>query len=132
MKATNYHKPSMATLTAGLSIDNATAAKARALMAGAVRITGNPDFPATNRWLDQCFNPPNRLELILSALNELLECHGVESIWSKRDELRPVAEYLNTGDTYAPTLLFFRPSTSFRVTSWGDFVETNQTRLNLK
>lgn len=132
MKTTDYHKPSIKTLCEGLRIDKPSAIKARTVMAGEIRITGNPDFPKTNAWMDSCFHKPRRIELIMSALDELLEFHGVEPLWSDRDDMRPVADYLNGGDTYTPTILFLHDTQSFRVTSWGDFVETNSVRLAIR
>lgn len=132
MKTTNYRKPSIQSLTAGLNISREQAIAARALMAGDTRITGNPAFPVTNEWISACYSKPRRIDLILSALNELLEFHGVLPIWSRKDLWCPIAENLNSGDTYAATILFRHDTETFRVTTFGDFIETNEKRLSLR
>lgn len=55
----------------------------------------------------------------LTALNELGDFHGIESAESTNGEY---AEYLNAGDSYALTLIYWRGN--YRVQSIGDFVET--------
>ena len=35
-----------------------------------------------------------------------------------------LAVYVNTGDTYSTTLLLNRQSMTWRITTWGDFVES--------
>lgn len=66
-----------------------------------------------------CFNPPGKRMVRLTALNELGDFHGVESLETVNGEY---AEYLNADDTYAGTLIFWRGK--YRVQSVGDFVET--------
>jgi len=60
--------------------------------------------------------PPRRLR----AIDRLLGMHGVEII---RGRGNFVIQYANSGDSYACTVLLF-PSGAFRVSSWGDVVET--------
>lgn len=72
------------------------------------------------RRLRECFHPPKTYDLRLHVLNSIeFGLHGVESIESTGGEY---ADYLNTGDTYAPTLIYWRGK--YRVQSIGDFVET--------
>jgi hypothetical protein len=52
------------------------------------------------------------------VLNELAGTHGIESFETRRDGW---CDYLNAGDTYAPTLVWFRGK--YRVTTWGDIAE---------
>jgi len=61
---------------------------------------------------------------------ELLECHGVEA-FNSRESMHAVAEYLNTGDPSSATILFRHDPGTFRLTTWGDFVESNEKRLGL-
>lgn len=131
MKPTNYTAPPAARIASWMNCDIETARKARALMKGDIRITDNPDFPVTNKWIAQCWNKPRRIELILSALNELLKCSGVEAFRARGDQYHACAEYLNTGDTYSPTILFRHDSGTFRLTTWGDYFEANEQRLGL-
>ncbi len=67
----------------------------------------------------QSLNPVPKYLIRLSALNELAGLHGIESCESVNDEY---AEYINTGDMYAATVIYWRGR--YRVQSMGDFVET--------
>lgn len=60
-------------------------------------------------------------ELILEALNVILECHGVEGL-TPDGCMAPIGAYVNTGDTYATTVILDEDG-AFHVTSWGDFLE---------
>lgn len=76
----------------------------------------------------------------LQEINDLLEMNGKEAIrgeWQNGFWCDVVACYCNTGDTYAPTVIQVRGESSyrkstFRVQSWGDFVEKNEKRLSLR
>lgn len=57
--------------------------------------------------------------LRLIALNDLGDFHGVEYCETQEGD---VVEYLNAGDTYNATLIFWRGR--WRVTTLGDFIET--------
>lgn len=82
-----------------------TRAELEALPAGAARVA-------------ECFNPPATWDVRLACLDALGESFGVEGF-----QLRDGAwcEYLNTGDTYSPTLLRVRGV--YRVGCWGDVAE---------
>jgi len=68
--------------------------------------------------LRACYHQPPTYMLRLAALNTLGGFHGVEAF-----ELRGGGwcEYLNAGDSYAPTLLRVRGV--YRVGCWGDVAE---------
>jgi hypothetical protein len=68
----------------------------------------------------ECFNSPSLADLRMHALNAELETFGVEYIKGK-GRSRSI-EYLNTGDTYATTIIRFSDG-QYRVSSWGDIVE---------
>ena len=132
MKRTPYTAPPAAAIAAAFRVDLDTAKLARRLIRGEERIRDNPALPKTNRWRNSCHHEPRRIELILAALNECLECHGVEAFRSRHgSQYEAAAEYLNTGDTYSPTLLFRHDTGTFRLTTWGDFFERNEKRLAL-
>lgn len=38
--------------------------------------------------------------------------------------------YLNMGDTYSTTILFYSESSTFRIGTWGDIVERHPARYN--
>lgn len=87
-------------------------------------------FPATDRWARQRYNPLPAKDAKLSALNELLGMHDVECIrgdWWDRYYGDCLAEYLNTEDSYAPTIVLDHQRGKWLLTSWGDFVETMET-----
>jgi hypothetical protein len=60
----------------------------------------------------------------LTALDAELETHGIEPVYSAShcQGLAPAFEYLNTGDTYAPTIIRWS-SGRYTISSWGDIVE---------
>lgn len=92
-------------------------------------------FPATNYWLTSCYHFPRRKEIKMEALNELLQCCGVEAISVEGEFIDSyhrdiVATYLNTGDTYSPTILYDNRNSVFKLTSWGDFYESLQAQEN--
>lgn len=85
-------------------------------------------FESNEKWIKQCFNKPNDLELKLSALNELLDGHGIEPInreseWVNSYWQDCIANYINMGDTYITTIVYDTINESFLLTSWGDFYE---------
>lgn len=75
-------------------------------------------LPAGDRRVRECYHPPSTDDERMHVLNSLDPgLHGVEAIKVGSE----YADYLNTGDTYAATLIFWRGN--YRVQSWGDFVE---------
>ena len=69
--------------------------------------------------LIECFNPPKTWDIRMHVLNDIGGFHGVESFESTKGEY---ATHLNAGDSYEPTIIYWRGS--YRVQSVGDFVET--------
>lgn len=69
-------------------------------------------------WERRFRNPPSISHVRLAILDRLAETHGVEGVQVKDGSW---CDYLNTGETYAPTLVYFRER--YRVVSWGDIVE---------
>jgi hypothetical protein len=73
------------------------------------------------------FKQDRRNEVKLLMLDELLGTCGVEVIRTDEHidnyhfDIR--ASYLNTGDTYAATLLLDHKERVWKLRSWGDFVE---------
>lgn len=105
------------------------------LLAGEI---GPDDIEATKAWVQQCFHRPSDGELMMHALNDVLDCHGVEHIhldvaeYPEEDdpagepvmntvEVNTSFDYLNTGDTYIQTIIACEGD--YYVTSWGDMVE---------
>lgn len=73
----------------------------------------------------ECYNPPpTTADLRMTCLNAIDAClHGVESAETTEGEY---ATYLNTGDSYASTVIYWRGR--YRVQSLGDFIETLERR----
>ena len=72
--------------------------------------------------IGECLNPPKWYDVRLHALNAIEPgLHGVETMETTSGEY---ADYLNTGDMYADTLIYWRGA--YRVQSVGDFVETQE------
>lgn len=90
-------------------------------MAGTV---SSVEFKRLTSWLHQCYNEPPTIDKVLFLMNEILGTHGVEAVY--KDGVLPfdvLFEYLNTGSSYSPTILYFPQENRFRIGSWGDAVE---------
>lgn len=69
--------------------------------------------------IHECYHHPKWYDVRLTVLNSIDPgLYGVESCETTGGEY---ADYLNTGDTYAPTLIYWRGN--YRVQSIGDFIE---------
>lgn len=105
--------------------DPMAAEKAAAILNG----TLDPEtVEATEDWIRQCFHRPRESELQMHALNTLFDLHGVEAIQAEGEWVDSyygdiVATYLNTGDSYALTVVLDSDTGEFLLTSWGDYVE---------
>lgn len=75
-------------------------------------------LPAGEKRVRECYNPPDTSDIRLCCLDACAETCGVESFQTKRGEW---VEYLNAGETYAPTIIRFRGN--YRVECWGDIAE---------
>ena len=60
-------------------------------------------------------------ELILRAVDKVLECHGVEALIPD-GVVYPIGAYVNTGDSYGTTVVLDEDGV-FHLTSWADFLE---------
>ena len=68
------------------------------------------------------YNFPSGSEAIMLALDIVLETHGVEAHFPESGSTtKPAFEWLNTGDTYSPTIVL--RDEDFHITSFGDFLE---------
>lgn len=77
------------------------------------------------------YHPADSVQCKLHALNLLLDTFGVEYLTDKRDTYTRSfgVEYLNTGDTYTPTVCYDHSSGTWRISSWGGIVENNERRF---
>jgi hypothetical protein len=71
----------------------------------------------------ECYHAPQTFDLRLDVLASLdTGLHGVEGFdVSRRDGTQATLYYLNAGDTYTTTIVFW--DGRYRVESWGDRVE---------
>ena len=65
----------------------------------------------------ECYHPPETRDIRMECLNALGDFHGVEYFETKKGGCM----YLNSGDTYALTLVRFNGA--YRVKCWGDIAE---------
>lgn len=113
-------KPNLPSINRLALVFGERAQEARSLLEGSI----SPDtYPSVASWVSQCWNPPTKRDRLLRALDEIAETYGVEAIFENSSRMSPAFEYLNTGDPYAPTLIYDHDTNRFRVTSWGDIVE---------
>ncbi len=95
--------------------------------------------PDVVSWAQSCYhdprvNPQAYGSCLMLALNAVLGTFGVEAIRGRHvDNYHGdiQAEYLNTGDTYAVTLLLDHERDTILITSWGDWVEQNERKRGL-
>ena len=80
-------------------------------------------LPAGEARIRECYNPPSTSDVRLHCLNEVLETFGIEAFQTRNGTW---VEYLNTGDTYAPTIV--RINGHYRIASWGDIAESQGSR----
>jgi hypothetical protein len=81
------------------------------------------EHPAGDARIAECHHMPAWHDVRLTALDSIGDTFGVESI---EFENGARADYLNSGDSYALTLIFWRGN--YRVQSVGDFIETMERR----
>lgn len=79
------------------------------------------EYPVTRKWYYSCYNPMALQTAKLSMADEVLGTYGVEYIRSGKGAKSPGVEYCNTGDSYAPTLMWTRGR--YIVSDWGSIVE---------
>ena len=93
-------------------------------------------FKSVQHLRKQCFNPPDRVNEQLEAINELTDGCGIESIridgyhhsnyWTDC-----IGLYINMGDTYLLTIIYNVIDNQFEFSSWGDFYESKQKEIQL-
>lgn len=115
-------KPSIKTLSQ--CFDNPREAR-RVFDMSRVELLALPVCAARER---ECYYPPKTWDLRMHALNECGRFHGIESLASERQSngysADEYADYLNAGDSYLPTVIYWRGR--YRVQSIGDFIERSR------
>lgn len=101
----------------------------------ALRIINELDSDRWDKWAEYNLPPEEynyttrRLEPVMKYCDHLLETCGVEGIekegaYTSKYWLDTIALYLNSGDTYSPTIVADLEENQFILTSYGDFVES--------
>ena len=62
------------------------------------------ELPACQGRIRECYHAPDTYDLRLTALDEIANTHGIEWFTTRKGH----CVYLNSGDTYRPTLMKFR------------------------
>ena len=81
----------------------------------------------TQAWVASCDSAPSRLAQKMHAIDILIGGSGCEAIF-EAGEKWPDMEYVNMGETYAPTIVLDYTEHKFSVTSWGAWIERAQSR----
>lgn len=76
------------------------------------------DLPAGAERVKECYHLPKTYDVRLHCLDALGKTCGIEGFWTAR---KGYCTYLNTGDTYSPTIMWF--DGRYQVASWGDVAE---------
>jgi hypothetical protein len=87
------------------------------------------EFDSNIKWILKCYNYPQKIELTMNAINEMLEGFGVESIIVENYHVdnfwrNTIGLYVNMGETYASTIVYDVENKEYQLTSWGDFYES--------
>ena len=105
------------------------------LISGEIKPT---EFSNVRKLIKQCYNMPRRNELIMCAIDQILETYGVEPIrieegsslwndlyeyWDEKYYGNSIAYYCNMGDTYIVTVIFCHLCNSYHINSWGIYLE---------
>lgn len=76
----------------------------------------------------ECHSAPRTADLRMHVLNVCGGFHGIESLASERQSngysADEYADYLNAGDSYLPTVIYWRGR--YRVQCVGDFIERSR------
>jgi hypothetical protein len=75
-------------------------------------------LPAGLARIRECYNPPTTSDIRLHCLDALLGTFGIEAFQTRNGTW---VEYLNTGETYSPTIV--RMNGHYRIASWGNIAE---------
>lgn len=99
-------------------IDDDTASTIKGIVAGTIL---PESIPETQQWIDQCYNRPSDAELMMHAIDAVLENHGVELLGSS--DGNGEYAYSNPGDPYIGTIIQNWETGEFFVGCWSDLVE---------
>jgi len=85
----------------------------------------HPDnYKSVRDLFSRCWHDPTYSHMLLTAINEIIEGHGIEQIRPKDEDRHPSYIYINRGDPYNTTILL-RSDGRLIVGCWGDIVEAH-------
>lgn len=87
------------------------------------------EFASVRKWLGSVYADPTEEEMVMEAINEILEGYGVEAIRGRHVDSYHYdvqATYVNMGDSYVPTIVFDNETAEYSLTSFGDWVEAHE------
>ena len=113
--------PSIAIMRRDLGLSLETAREVKAILTAGRSVLA--ELPAGSARIAECDNPPATSDVRLTCLNVAIGACGVESF----ETAGGYVDYLNTGDTYSPTIVRY-PSGTYAVTTWGDVAERRGAR----
>ena len=91
----------------------------RALLSSADAVYAHPATLALQR---ECYHAPTLAHCRMVALDAVAETYGIEHVRQGHNARSPAFDYLNTGETYALTLVRYSDG-RYRVASFGGIVE---------
>ena len=92
----------------------------RALLEGEVHTCA---YKSVQDLIARCYNKPDYPYRLMTALDEIVGGHGVECIECNG---KPIADYVNLGDSYVTTIVRKIETGSIILTGWADFAESNR------
>ena len=110
--------PSIKTIQTRLHLDRQIAIVVRGVLDGSISYH---KIPGVSEWYRRFHHPPKTYQCKLEAINELIGGHGVEGFPDPDDMTASGLEYVNMGDTYTTTVVYWKGR--YMITTWGDVVE---------
>ena len=104
------------------ALDRAFPGKGRALRALLSSADAVYAHPAVIELQSKCHHAPTLAHCRMTALDAVAETYGIEHVHQGHNARSLAFDYLNTGDTYALTLVRYSDG-RYRVASIGDIVE---------
>lgn len=114
--------PSKAKLVEAFRIGEADALCIRAILTAKSRAEIEKFYPEVNDIDRNGYNTLPLHELKMECVSDIIGGFGMEYISAVETKSRKVVSYVNTGDTYSPTILR-TGADKYRIGCWGDCVK---------
>ena len=93
----------------------------QAQIQGLIDGTIDPErYESVQNRIRECYGKPDRVDLVLTAIDGLLGMHGIEPI---RFGDNVAALHINAGDTYAATVIYDCEKKQYEINSWAEYLE---------